>query len=91
MQQRLRELLGDDSGEIRPELQALYDALATTDRPSTVVSWLDKSPAPNILRGLDAQQRLTHATLDDLPASKPVEHLRSVLVLSERCRHATNR
>jgi hypothetical protein len=80
MQQRLRELLGDDSGEIRPELQALYDALATTDRPSTVVSWLDKSPAPNILRGLDAQQRLTHATLDDLPASKPVEHLRSVLV-----------
>lgn len=80
VQQRLRELLGDNDGEIRPELQALYHSLATTDRPSTVAAWLDKSAAPTILRGLEAGKQITHQVLDDLPASKPTEHLRSVLV-----------
>ncbi len=79
--QRLRELLGDERGEIRPQLQALHHALTTTERPGTVAAWLDKSAAPAILRDLQAGTRpLTHATLDELPAGKPVEHLRSVLV-----------
>ncbi len=81
LDQRLRELLGDDRGQIRPHLQALYQALTATDRPGTVVGWLDKSAAPSILRDLQAGAReLTHATLDELPPGKPVEHLRSVLV-----------
>ncbi len=79
IQQRLHQLLGDDSGEIRPELQALYRALTATNRPDTVTAWLDRSPAPTILHNL-AGQPLTHRTLDELPAGKPVEHLRSVLV-----------
>ncbi|MEW1844625.1 hypothetical protein AB0392_42355 [Nonomuraea angiospora] len=41
------------------------------------------------MQGLDAEIELTHATLDALPPSKPVEHLRSVLVaigtLPHRC------
>jgi hypothetical protein len=81
LNQRLRELLGDQHGQIRPEMQALYQALTTTDRPGTVVACLDKSAAPTLLRDLQAGTRpLTHDTLDALPPSKPVEHLRSVLV-----------
>jgi len=79
--QRLRDLLGDEHGQVRPQLLALHQALATTERPATVAAWLDKSAAPAILRDLQAGTRpLTHETLDELPTSKPVEHLRSVLV-----------
>ena len=76
--QRLRELLGSEGG-IRPGLQALYHALATAERPGTVEAWLNKSAGPAILREL-AGKELTHRALDELPAGKPVEHLRSVLV-----------
>ena len=64
--------------QIRPELQALYPALAAADRPATVKAWLNKS-APAIVREL-AGKELTHRALDKLPAAKTVEHLRSVLV-----------
>ena len=49
---RLRELLGDEAGEIRPHLRALCQALASAERPGTVAAWMDKSPAPAILQGL---------------------------------------
>lgn len=77
---RLRQLLGDNSGTIRAQYQALYKALATTERPSTVARWLDHSAAPTILRSLNADDGLTHDALDTLVPSKPVEHLRAVLV-----------
>jgi hypothetical protein len=80
LDQRLHELLGDERGQIRPHLSALYDALAGAERPATVASWLKKSAAPAILRGLHTEDELTHQTLDELPAGKPVEHLRAVLV-----------
>ncbi len=81
VQRRLRELLTGDDGEIRPELQALHHALATSGRPDTVAAWLDRSAAPAILRDLEAAKRpLSHQILDELPSGKPVEHLRSVLV-----------
>jgi hypothetical protein len=76
---RLRQVLGDDTGTIRPELQALHDALTAANRTATVESWLNYSAAPTILQAL-AGQPLTHDTLDALPPGKPVEHLRSVLV-----------
>jgi hypothetical protein len=77
--QRLRDLLGDGTGTIRPGLQALYDTLAGVERPATVEAWLNKSAAPAILRQLAGQQ-LTHRVLDELPGGKTVEHLRAVLV-----------
>jgi hypothetical protein len=79
IRQRLRDILGDENCQIRPHLQALHDALAATDRTNTVAAWLDSASAA-VLRSLDAGDRLTHAALDELPDSKPVEHLRSVLV-----------
>ena len=76
---RLHELLGDDSGRVRPQYQALYQALTATERPATVARWLDQSAAPTILRALNSDT-LCHETLDKLPPSKPLEHLRAVLV-----------
>lgn len=79
IQQRMRELLGSETRDIRPGLQALYHALATAERPGTIEAWLNRSAAPAILREL-AGKELTHRALDELYAGKPAEHLRSVLV-----------
>lgn len=77
--QRLRELLGDEHGQIRPELEALHRSLASADYPDTVLAWLGKNTGAAILRAL-GDRPLTHAALDELPDSKPLEHLRAVLV-----------
>jgi hypothetical protein len=44
-----------------------------------VDAWLNKSAAPAILRELTGKD-LTHRALDELPAGKPAEHLRAILV-----------
>ena len=80
LDRRLHELLGDAGGQIRPHLAALYQALASAERPGTVTVWLDRSAAPAILQELETEIELTHAALGALPPGKPVEHLRSVLV-----------
>ena len=79
--QRLEELLSDGTGAIHPRLQALHDNLAGNDRPGTVLDWLNKNTAAAFLRELAAGERpLTHAALDELPDSKTIRHLRSILV-----------
>lgn len=80
LDERLRTLLGDGHGGIRPHLRALHQALAATERPATLAAWLNRSAAPAILQKLDAGSGISHHTLDELPAGKPVEHLRAVLV-----------
>jgi hypothetical protein len=81
LDQRLRDLLADEHGQIRPDLQALHQALTTTSRPGTVTAWLDRSTAPAILRDLrTGNHPLTHQGLDELPDGRPLEHLRAVLV-----------
>ncbi len=81
LRQRLGELIADAAGNVRPELQALHQTLATTDRPATVLTWLSSGTPQAMLTELAAGLRpLTHAALDELPASKPLTHLRSVLV-----------
>lgn len=46
-----------------------------------MLDWLNKNTAAALLRELAAGQRaLTHAALDELPDSKTIRHLRSVLV-----------
>ena len=76
---RLRDLLGDQAGHIRPRFRALYQALAAADRPDSVTAWLDKSAAPAILNGLRGSE-LTHEALDELVPRRAAEHLRAVLV-----------
>lgn len=89
---RLREFLADNTGTIAPELILLYQTLVATERPATVLDWLDHGTAPTVLSELGHGTRpLTHAALDELTPSKPIEHLRSVLVatgaLPERDEH----
>ncbi len=81
LRQRLDELLADSTGNIRPQLQVLHQTLAATDRPAAVLAWLSSATSQTMLTELAAGLRpLTHAALDELPASKPLAHLRSVLV-----------
>ncbi len=78
------ELLTDAAGTIRPELRALHRALVGVDRPATALSWLTRSTAISVLGELAAGTRpLTHAALDQLPASKTLAHLRAVLVATQ--------
>lgn len=78
---RLRQLLDDGSGRIRPELRGLHETLTSADRPQTVMDWLSKNTASAVLADLATGTRpLTHQALDEMPRSKPLEHLRSVLV-----------
>jgi hypothetical protein len=81
LQRRVEQLLRDEAGQIHPQLQTLHDHLANHERPDTVLVWLNKDTAAAILRELAAGQRnLSHTSLDELPDSKPLRHLRSILV-----------
>ncbi|MFJ2478432.1 hypothetical protein ACIOWI_36850 [Streptomyces sp. NPDC087659] len=64
-----------------PKLQALNDALASTERVGTAMRWLSGGIVSTVLSDLGSGRRpLTHEALDELPAGKVVEHIRSVLV-----------
>ncbi|MHB1987271.1 MAG: hypothetical protein ACYCSF_04695 [Acidimicrobiales bacterium] len=81
LRQRLKELLAVPGGTVRPELHGLFENLVGVERPRTVLDWLSASEAATVLRELGQGQRaLGHDALDQLPAAKPVEHLRAVLV-----------
>lgn len=81
LDQRVRQLLDDGTGQIRAELRALHQTLVEAERPATVSSWLAKQDASAVLATLAKdEQPLTHQALDALLPSKPVEHLRAMLV-----------
>jgi len=81
LDRRIRELLTGETGQIRPELEPLHRNLLAVEHPATVLVWLGKKPGAGLLRELATGSRpLTHAALDELPDSKPLKHLRSVLV-----------
>lgn len=81
LHQRLGQLLRDDTGGIEPKLQALHNHLAHHEQPETVLRWLNNDSASVIMGELATGRRaLTHTALDELPDSKPLQHLRSVLV-----------
>jgi hypothetical protein len=74
-------LLADHDGDVRAELRGLHDNLAGSERPNLVLAWLNKTAIASVLREFGTGQRaVSHAALDELPASKPVEHLRAILV-----------
>jgi hypothetical protein len=81
LRQRLRALLAECDGEVRAELRSLHENLAASERPNLVLAWLNKAVIADVLREFGTGQRaVSHAALDELPASKPVEHLRAILV-----------
>jgi hypothetical protein len=82
VRQRLTELLGDNTGQVRPELHALRDNLAAHEQPQRVLAWLKRQATAGILADLGSGRRpLTHAALDEL-GGPLVPHLRSLLVAS---------
>jgi hypothetical protein len=81
LHQQLDELLSGPHGGVLPQLQLLHDTLAQVDWPATALSWLSKDAVRVLLAELAAGRRpFVHATLDQLPPSKTLAHLRAVLV-----------
>lgn len=83
--QHVTGLLAGPDGEIRPGLEPVHQALTDNDDPRRVMHWLVRdNPATELLQRLgDIETPLDHNTLDALPPSKSIEHLRAVLVNAE--------
>jgi hypothetical protein len=83
---RLRELLGDDSGEIRPELAPLANSLLAAERPLSILTWLytrkGKTESPEtLLRALGRGEiALTHEAFHTLQPWRAAAHLRELLM-----------
>jgi len=74
-------LLADRDGDVRTELRGLHDNLAGSERSNLVLAWLNKTAIASVLREFGTGQRaVSHAGLDELAPSKPIEHLRAILV-----------
>jgi hypothetical protein len=81
LRQRLAALLAGCDGDVRAELRGRHDNLAGSERPNLVLAWLNKTAIASVLTEFGTGQRaVSHAALDELPASKPIEHLRAILV-----------
>ncbi|MFI5774729.1 site-specific integrase [Streptomyces sp. NPDC051658] len=81
LDRQVRDLLAGNTGTIRQDLVPLYKALSGAERPTSTMFWLSGSKVGGLLRQIGRDERpVTHDTLDELPASKVLAHLRSVLV-----------
>ena len=84
LRDQIDRLLADPgTGRVRVDLEPLRQALAGVRRPEVALGWIRRDKVRALLTGLAAGRRpLTHADLDELPDSKTLRHLRSVLVAS---------
>lgn len=81
LRDQLQELFAGPDGTIRPDLAGLFESLVAVERPATVLTWLARSGAVRVLAQVAAGElALSHEALDELPAGKPLEHLRAMLV-----------
>jgi hypothetical protein len=81
LKQRACEILGDGHGNIRDSLVPLERALIGIERAATAMDWLARPAVAELLTTLARNERnLSHELLDELPASKTLNHLRAVLV-----------
>ena len=78
---RVTELLTDPTtGIIRPELQPVFDALASA-RPRTTIYWFTRSTGPAILAAMARGEiEITHAAFETMASDKTVNYLRDLLV-----------
>ncbi|WP_055632853.1 hypothetical protein [Streptomyces griseoruber] len=81
LDQQVRDLLGDATGALRPELAPFHEALTSAERPDVAIAWISRSKARDLLEHIGRDERpVTHEVLDELPPGKVLAHLRSVLV-----------
>jgi len=79
---RVEELLSDGTG-IRSDLEPLAGAIRSASQPVSMLNWLRHSEGTEILSRLaTGEVELSHEGLDDLPRTKPLDHLRSLLIAS---------
>ncbi|MFJ9371020.1 hypothetical protein ACIRRA_42345 [Nocardia sp. NPDC101769] len=89
---RLQAMLGDTDGRIPDHLVPLTERLLAAEKPRSVLIWLRKSTAAQLLADLAATgEPITHALLDQQPPARAVEVLRAMLthsgILPERLDH----
>lgn len=78
---RVHELLSGTDTYVTDQLQPLAHALAATDRPFQMLTWLTRSRSAALLARLARQHgEITHAMLDDLAADPGTRHVRAHLV-----------
>lgn len=78
---RLDELLDDGTGQVRPELCPLRDALVSMENPLTGLTWLYKPYTPVFLKGLATGEiALTHEAFHQLEPWRAAAHLRELLI-----------
>jgi hypothetical protein len=84
LRDQVDRLLADPgTGRTRAGLEPLRQAIADVGRPEVALGWIRRDKVRAMLTGLAAGHRpLTHAALDEMPDSKTLRHLRSVLVAS---------
>ncbi|MBV9139379.1 MAG: hypothetical protein JO115_00375, partial [Pseudonocardiales bacterium] len=86
LRDRLRGLLGDDSGVIRPELAPLANSLLAAERPLSILTWLytrkgKTESAETLMRALGRGQiALTHEAFHTLQPWRAAAHLRELLM-----------
>lgn len=79
--ERATELLTDpDTAQIHQQLQPVFNALMTVDRPQTTLYWFRRSEGPLILhRMATGELQISHKTFQLLPSNKTTNYLRDFL------------
>ncbi|WP_228566912.1 hypothetical protein [Nocardia sp. SYP-A9097] len=78
---RLRSVLRDEQGRFPAHLVPLVDALLAAEKPRSVLVWLGRSSAAQLLSELARNGTpITHDGLDALPPSRSVHFVRRMLM-----------
>jgi hypothetical protein len=81
LDRKLKEIFTSPDGAITPGLDRLREALIRVDRPDNALTWLTRKGVRTTLHDLaNGHRTLTHETLDAIPPSSTLTHLRSMLV-----------
>ncbi|WP_159928352.1 hypothetical protein [Rhodococcus sp. WAY2] len=74
-------MLGNERGDISTEFQPVFDALLGAEKPRSVLVWIGKSAAAQLLSELaKSEQPVTHGLLDRMPPTRAVHRVRDMLV-----------
>ena len=77
---RLTALLADPTGQVHPQLEPVHAALLAARHPRSVLTWLNRSTGPPILRQMALGQiPISHATFEAMPVNKTTNYLRDLL------------
>jgi hypothetical protein len=81
LERRLTGILAGPDGAVPQQLRPLVEALPSAEKPRSVVVWLGKSRAAQLLTDLAGLgQPLTHELLDTVHADQALNYLRQLLV-----------